>query len=111
MCFTFFFVLSVSKARSIFILLPASLGFWKPDFALFLTFLGLITYPHRECCSRIKVEKLIFSAFPGGMETLYTQCMLFGYCVGNPGLVKALFTTEPHPIKSDCNFTRKLVFS
>ena len=45
------------------------------------------------------------------METLYTQRMLFGYGVGNPGLVKVLFTTEPHPIKSDSNFTRRLVFS
>ena len=57
MCFTFFFVLSVSEARSIFILklegdshwpvffpggihLPASLGLEKPDFVLFL---GLIS--------------------------------------------------------------------
>ena len=42
------------------------------------------------------------------METLYTQCMLFGYFLGNPGLVKVLFTTEPHPTKSDCNFARQL---
>ena len=58
MCFTFFLVLSVSEARSIFILklegdshwpvfffpggiyLPASLGLEKPDFVLFL---GLIS--------------------------------------------------------------------
>ena len=57
MCFTFFFVLSVSKVRSIFILklegyshwpvffpveiyLPASLGLEKPDF---VSFLGLIS--------------------------------------------------------------------
>ena len=53
----------------------------------------------------------MFSAFPHGMETLYTQCMLFGYFLGNPGLVKVLFTTKPHPTKSDCNFTRQLVFS
>ena len=45
------------------------------------------------------------------METLYTQSMLFGYCVGNPGLVKVLFITEPQPTKSHCNFTHQMKIS
>ena len=76
-----------------------------------LSIVKKITYAHRGCDSRLKVEKLIFSAFSDGMETLYTQCMLFGYFLGNPGLVKMLCTTEPHPTKPDCNFVRQLVFS
>ena len=76
-----------------------------------LSIVKLLTSIEYRRSLRENFEKLIFSAFRDGMETLYTQFMLFGYGVGNPGLVKVLFTTEPHPIKSDSNFTRRLVFS
>ena len=69
------------------------------------------TYPHSECGSRLKFEKQNFSAFPDGMETLYTQFVLFGYFPGNPGLVKVLFITEPHPTKSHSNFTHQMKIS
>ena len=69
---------------------------------LMLGFFSFASHACKACESRAlrtkTLEKLIFSAFPDGRETLYTQCMLFGYLVGNPGLVKVLFTTEPHPI-------------
>ena len=66
---------------------------------LMLGFFSLASHTCESRALRTKtLEKLIFSAFPDGKETLYTQYMLFGYLVGNPGLVKVLFTTEPHPI-------------